>query len=62
MASSAMTDASVPPAGEGRLEAEAMQEFLFEEDREADAKTWLPNLAGEMDPPQTGPYPQRTSP
>ena len=57
---------SAPPAGplteQGHLEAEAMQEFLFEEGREADAKTWLPNLAGEMDPPQTGPYPQRPSP
>jgi hypothetical protein len=52
MASSAMTDASVPPAGpsgpltqQGRLEAEA----LFEQAREEEAKKWLPNLTGEMD-------------
>ena len=52
-----------PLEAQERLALLAQQkEFEFESAREKEAKQWLPNLTGEMDPPsQTGPYPQPTA-
>ena len=68
MASS--TSSATVPSSDAQLTEQARQaealraqerEFLFEQAREAEAKKWLPNLTGEMDEPQTGPYPQPTA-